>query len=241
MSTLPDSRVALIGCGGLGGPIAYALAAAGVHLTLCDPDAVELSNLQRQVQFSMPYLGRPKTVSLAQELRRRGHVPGWVRPLSARFCADTADDILAGADLVIDGSDDPATKFAVNDEAMRRGIPAVIASVARYEGQVLRAVPGGPCYRCLFETPPEGDEADAASCGNAGVLGACVAAIAGRAARAALELLSGDRSGPPLEVSGDLRRGGATRAVVFSRRPDCPACAGYDRSAAGPAPTAVHH
>lgn len=221
MSTGATGRVALIGCGGLGGPIAYALAAAGASLTLCDHDLVELSNLQRQVQFTSADLGEPKARALAAELGRRGHAADRVRALERRFDAGSADEVLDGAALVIDGSDDFATKFEVSDQAVRRGLPAVIAAVWRYEGQVLRVVPGGACYRCLFEAPPPAE--DAASCADAGVLGAAVAAIAGRAARAALDLLGG-RPGPTLEVLSDLATGRPARAIELRPRIECPAC-----------------
>ncbi len=124
-------RVVLIGAGGLGGPVAYALAAAEVALTVCDHDAVELSNLQRQVQFKSADIGRPKVEALADELARRGHSRSLLTPVQARFGAGNAGDILAGADLVIDASDDCATKFAVNDQAMARGLPVVISSALR--------------------------------------------------------------------------------------------------------------
>ncbi|ACY16674.1 HesA/MoeB/ThiF family protein [Haliangium ochraceum] len=228
-------HAAVIGAGGLGGPVAYALAQAGVGLTLCDHDRVELSNLQRQVQFATGDIGARKVDALAAELGRRGAAPGSVRALPLRFDGDSAAEVLAGADIVIDGSDDFATKFAVNDLATRAGLPFVIGSVLRYSGQVFAHDPARQrgCYRCLFEEPPSPDEAGP-TCADAGVLGAAVAVIGGYVARAALALLA-QRQGRPgaadapfagggLWVFDDVRALERVRRVGFAARASCPAC-----------------
>lgn len=244
-----SARVAIIGAGGLGGPVAYALAAAGAHLTLCDHDTVELSNLQRQVQFATADIGRAKVEALAGELERRGHSRARLRLIADRFTADSADDILGGIDVVVDGSDDFATKFAVNDQAMARGLPFAIGSVLRYSGQILALHPGlaaaqataRGCYRCLFEEPPQSSEAadavEGASCAEAGVLGAVVAVIGGLLARAALALARGQAplggpAGGALWVFDDLRSpgpGSFARRLDYGPRPGCPACACTNR------------
>jgi molybdopterin/thiamine biosynthesis adenylyltransferase len=245
-----EQHAAVIGAGGLGGPIAYALAHAGWRLTLVDHDAVELSNLQRQVQFRTADIGRAKVHALAGELARRGCAPGRVRPLAMRFGADTAGTVLDGVDVLIDGSDDFATKFAVNDHAMAAGLPFVIASVLRYGGQVLACDPRAPladrggrdhgCYRCLFEEPPAADEAGP-TCADAGVLGAAVAIIGGHAARAALALHHDERGQAMLArglwVFDDVRTPERVRHVRFASRPTCPAC-GLRAAASPPGPTA---
>lgn len=235
MSPAPhDLHATLIGAGGLGGPIAYALAHAGWRLTLVDHDVVALSNLQRQVQFCSADIGRPKVEALTDALARRGCER--VRALSVRFDAATAATALDGADIVIDGSDDFATKFAVNDHAMAAGLPFVIGSVLRYGGQVFARDPRAPrpagrdhgCYRCLFEDPPAGDEAGP-TCADAGVLGAAVAIIGGHAARAALALHHGrpgqDMLAGGLWVFDDVRTPERVRHVRFASRPTCPTCA----------------
>lgn len=213
-------RVLIVGAGGLGGPLGYALAAAGARLTVCDDDRVELSNLQRQVQFTGDDLGRPKASALAAELARRGGEP--VRAVGRRFDATTAESLAGDADLLIDGSDDADTKFAVADWAVAAGKPYVIAGVLRWGGIVFAGAPAAACYRCLFESPPT----DAPTCADAGVVGAACAVIGGLAARCALALLAGDRSdaGTALVVD-DLRRSAAPRAVRLSPRPGCPSCA----------------
>lgn len=244
MSSAP-LHAAIIGAGGLGGPLAYALAHAGLRLTLVDHDSVELSNLQRQIQFRTADIGRRKVEALAGELVRRGASPDRIRPLALRFDADTAAAVLDGVDIVLDGSDDFATKFAVNDHALAAGLPFVIGSVLRYGGQVfaldrISAIGAlGPldagasarhrgCYRCLFEEPPAGDDAGP-TCADAGVLGAAVAVIAGHAARAALALAGSRRdrdmlAGGGLWIFDDVRAPERVRHVQFASRPTCPAC-----------------
>ncbi len=173
---------------------------------MCDDDVVELSNLHRQVQFVTADVGRAKA-----------EVLGGVR---ARFTPDTADALAGDAAVIVDGSDDPATKFAVGDWAMARGKPHVIAGVLRWGGTVFSGAPGHGCYRCLFEEPPD----DAPSCGDAGVIGPACAVIGGLAARAALALVAGDLAdaGSLLAVD-DLRKPWAPRRVRWDRRPGCPA------------------
>jgi molybdopterin/thiamine biosynthesis adenylyltransferase len=210
------TRYLIIGVGGLGGPIALALAARpGTVLRLCDPDTVELSNLQRQVQFSTADVGRSKVAALAGALAARGEVK--VEVVQEAFTAATAPTLLAGVDVVIDGTDSPETKFLVNDLCVAAGIPFVIAAAIRWGGHVIAVRPGQDgCYRCLFESPP----ADAASCSSAGVIGPAVGIIAGHAARLPFE------HGPAsILVFEDLRRSLEPRRVRFHRRRDCRACA----------------
>ncbi|MCG8418285.1 MAG: ThiF family adenylyltransferase [Proteobacteria bacterium] len=254
--------IAIVGAGGLGGPIAYALAGAGARLSVCDHDRVELSNLQRQIQFSTDDVGRRKVDALADELSRRGHDSsarpgvcrdgGLIERVDHRFTAENASSVLtirrgaidATVDVLVDGSDDFATKFAVNDQAIARRIPFVIASVLRWTGQIfafdpaVRARADQPmgCYRCLFEEPPEGDEAEqTSSCRAAGVVGAAVAVIAGLAARAAWAMCRGEnplgRVGGGLWVIDDLRRDPPTlRQVRYAPRLDCTACGSLSAS-----------
>ncbi len=205
----------MVGAGGLGGPITYALAAARVRVRICDPDVVDLSNLQRQVQFTTADVGRAKADALADEAARRGID---VEPIAARFSGALAD----GCDLLIDGSDDPATKLEVGDWSVAHGRPHVIAGVLRWSGTVFSGAPGHACFRCLFEDAPD----DAPTCAQVGVVGAACAVIGGLAARAALALLVGDRTGAgSILVVDDLRVPSPARQVHFERRPGCPACA----------------
>lgn len=211
-------RALVVGAGGLGGPIATALAGE-LALTIYDPDVVERSNLHRQIQFDDADLGAPKAQVLAARLP---HARGVV----ARWTAALADEVAAHA-LVIDASDHPATKFAVCDVAMARGVPYVIASALRYGGNVMIGAPGAACYRCLFEDAPD----EAPSCAADGVLGPVVGAIGGLAAAHARRLAAGDRRhAGTLIVVDDVRDPDlAPRTVAFSRRVTCP-CHTFEES-----------
>lgn len=227
MTTL---RATIVGAGGLGGPIAISLGAAGVELTIADHDHVELSNLHRQIQFTSMDLDQPKAARLADVVVAQG---GAARGIAARWSADTADQLAAGADVVIDASDDPVTKFAVADWAVANGRCYVISAALRYGGNVMAGAPGVACYRCLFEEP-----VDAPTCADAGVLGPTVAAIGGVAAAVALALVRGDHTlTGALLVFEDLRRTADPRVVRFAPRPGCPACA---RAPISPVATSTH-
>lgn len=229
---MPALRATIVGAGGLGGPIALALGAAGVELTIIDHDAVELSNLHRQIQFTAIELGQAKASRLAGSVVARG---GTARGAVARWDAGNADELASDADLIIDASDDPATKFAVADWAVANGRCYVIAAALRYGGNVMAGAPGAACYRCLFEDPVE-----AASCADAGVLGPVVGAIGGVAAAVALGLARGDRQlAGALLVFDDLRRSPDPRIVRFAPRVGCPACARAPISPHAAAPAVV--
>jgi molybdopterin-synthase adenylyltransferase len=215
MTTL---RATIVGAGGLGGPLAFSLGAAGIELVIADGDHVELSNLHRQIQFTAADLGQPKAPRLANIVAARG---GVARGVARRWTAETADELGADADVVVDASDDPVTKFSVADWAVATGRCYVIAAALRYGGNVMAGAPGAACYRCLFEEPVE-----APSCAEAGVLGPVVGAIGGVAAAVALALARGDRTlAGALLVFDDLRRTADPRIVRFVPRASCPACA----------------
>ena len=218
----PPIRATLVGAGGLGGPIAMCLGAAGIELTIVDHDVVELSNLHRQIHFTTDDIGGEKATLLAKSVVASG---GKARGVVARWRAEDADDHTADADLVIDASDDPATKFAVSDWAVANGRRYVIASARRYGGNVMAGAPGYACYRCLFEEPATAEEAP--SCAEAGVLGPVVGAIGGLASAIALGLAHEDRTyAGALLVFDDLRAVAEPRIVRFAARTTCPACAG---------------
>jgi molybdopterin/thiamine biosynthesis adenylyltransferase/rhodanese-related sulfurtransferase len=191
---LRAGRVLLVGAGGLGSPAALYLAAAGVgHLTLVDDDRVERSNLQRQILHADADAGRLKVDSGTDALR--GLNPGVeVAGIGARVDASNARELLAGQHIVVDGSDNFATRYAVNDACVALGIPNVHGSVFRFEGQVSvfwPARPGdpGPCYRCLYPEPPPPELAP--SCAEAGVLGVVPGIVGLLQASEALKLLIG--------------------------------------------------
>lgn len=206
--------IAVIGAGGLGGPIALALADAGAPVAVIDADTVELGNLHRQIQFAERAIGEPKAAALAAAIAAGG---GGALAHGARWTPVTAETLCAGAEVIVDGSDDPATKFAVARWARQRRRPYVIASALRYGGNVFCAPIGGACYACLFEDPPT----DAPSCAQAGVLGPLVGWVGGVAAGAALALWRDDHgAASTIWVLDDLRRGGA-RVLTLAPRADC--------------------
>jgi len=224
-------RATLVGAGGLGGPPALSLGAAGLELTIVDADTVDISNLHRQIQFTAADVSKPKATLLAGAVVARG---GHARGYQTRWTADDADDISGDSDLIVDGSDDPATKFAVADWAVARGKPYVIAAALRFGGNVLVGAPGAACYRCLFEEP-----GSARTCPAAGVPRPVVGAIGGVAAALALGLARGDlRNAGTIFVFDDLRRSTEPRIVRFEPRAGCTTCAG---AATGPSPSSNVH
>jgi len=219
---LRDARALIIGVGGLGSPAARALAAAGVGtLGLIDPDRVELSNLHRQPLYRDADLGHPKVDAAAARLRA-DHPGLRVETWRARFDHDAAA-LLDGFDVVLDGTDSIAAKFAVNDAAVARGVPLVHAGAIGTRAQLLTVLPGRTaCYRCLFEEPPPPDEV--ASCQDAGVLGPSVVLAGSLQAADAIRVLGGE---PPLFADRLLildTQAATWRRVVVSPRPTCPAC-----------------
>ena len=209
------TRATLVGAGGLGGPLALSLGAAGIELTIVDGDVVDVSNLHRQIAFTSADVGNSKAELLAAAVTARG---GKARGYRTHWRAEDADDISNESDLIVDGSDDPATKFAVADWAVATGKPYVIAAALRFGGNAFAGAPGSACYRCLFEEP-----VDAATCAAAGVLGPVVGAIGGVAAALAIGLVRGDRRhAGSIFVFDDLRRANDPRIVQFAPRAGCP-------------------
>lgn len=218
---LKAGRVAIVGLGGVGAPAALYLAAAGVgRLTLIDDDAVALSNLQRQVIFTTEAVGRPKVEVGAEALAALNpHVE--VGTVPCRLIADNAGEILRGHDLVLDGTDDFGTRFAVNAACLALGLPLVSGALGRWSGQV-GVFRGRPCYRCLVpEAPPDAD-----TCARVGVIGALAGVVGAMAALEAIKLLAG--AGDPLAGRLLVYDGlaGAARTVGIVADPACPACGG---------------
>jgi sulfur-carrier protein adenylyltransferase/sulfurtransferase len=192
---LRRSKVLLVGAGGLGAPAALYLAAAGVgEIGLVDFDAVDLSNLQRQVLYVTPDVGRPK-LEVAKE-RLEALNPGVrVVPYEARLTSENALDVLRPYDVVVDGTDNFPTRYLVNDACVLLGKPNVYGSIYRFEGQVsVFDASRGPCYRCLYPEPPPPDLVP--SCAEAGVLGVLPGLIGVLQATETVKLLLG--TGTPM-------------------------------------------
>lgn len=187
---LAEARVALVGAGGLGCPIALYLAAAGVgRIGIFDDDVVELSNLQRQVAHGTARLGVNKAVSLAERIADLNpHVKVDVFP--SRLVADTALEQLRPYEVIVDGTDNFPTRYLANDAAVLLGVPYVYGSVYRFEGQVsVFNLSGGPNYRDLFPVPPPPGMVP--TCGEAGVLGVVPGIIGTMMAHETLKILLG--------------------------------------------------
>ena len=188
---LREASVLLIGVGGLGSPAALYLAASGIgRLGLVDPDKVELSNLQRQILYSTSDVGRTKLEGAKQRLE--GLDPGVeVVGYAERFTSDNAMEIARGYDVLIDGTDNFATRYLSNDVAVLLGVPNVYGSVFRFEGQCSVFAPhrGGPCYRCMFPEPPEPGLVP--SCAEGGVLGVLPGLVGTLQATEAIKLILG--------------------------------------------------
>ena len=225
---LLDSRALIIGLGGLGAPVALYLAAAGVgELVLVDYDEVDLSNLQRQIIHRHETIGQPKVASAEKTLA--GVNPRCrVIPIPEKLEESALEEQVAAADVVLDCSDNFATRFAINRACVERGTPLVSGSAIRWEGQVAvfndRA--GAPCYHCLYGDSGELD----ASCAANGVLAPVVGIIGSIQATEAIKLLTG--AGAPLSGRLLLLDALTMELRTLKLRPDpgCPVCAG-DRSA----------
>ncbi len=185
------TRIAVIGCGGLGVPAAWTLALGGARqLRLIDPDAVELSNLHRQIAYGEADIGQPKVQALAHWLKKR--FAGMdIQVVQQRAQAAGLDALLDGCDAVLEGTDDANSKFHVNDWAVvkpRRRVATIAAAIGR-RGQHFTVTPTGACYRCLFEAPPP--EELLSTCSVAGVLGPTVGQVGALAATSLLHALRG--------------------------------------------------
>ncbi|MEZ5099116.1 MAG: molybdopterin-synthase adenylyltransferase MoeB [Thermoleophilia bacterium] len=221
---LLDSRVLMIGAGGLGSPASLYLAAAGVGtIGIVDGDTVDASNLQRQIVHSTARLGAPKVESARESLEAL-NPDVKVITYQERLTSDNVERILAdGWDLIVDGADNFPTRYLVNDASVWHRIPVVHGSIFRFEGQVTVFKPyEGPCYRCLFPQPPPPELAP--SCAEGGVLGVLPGIVGSLQANEALKVLIG--IGDPL--IGRHLMIDALHMEMFemklNRNPDCPVC-----------------
>jgi len=220
---LLESRVLLLGAGGLGSPAALYLAAAGVGtLGIVDMDVVDASNLQRQILHNMDRIGDRKVDSAKKTLTALNPDVDVVT-YDVRFGADNVLDIIDGYDVIVDGTDNFPTRYLLNDASLLKRIPVVHGSIFRFEGQVTVFDPyNGPCYRCLLPEPPPPELAP--SCAEAGVLGVLPGIIGSVQALEAIKLLLdlGDPLRGRLLAYDALEQ--SFRAFKVRRDPKCPAC-----------------
>lgn len=219
---LLDSRVLVVGAGGLGSPVILYLAAAGVGtIGVVDDDEVDLSNLQRQVLHTTDRVGVSKVESAASAVAAINPDVKLV-PIRARLDKDNIRSILADYQVVADGSDNFPTRFLVNDACRLEGKTLVSAAILRFDGQLSTYRPGGPCYRCIYrEEPPEGA---VPTCSSAGVLGAMAGTMGSlQATEVVKELLGiGDSMAGRLLIYDALAV--TFRTVRVPRDPGCPLC-----------------
>ena len=219
---LLDSKVLLLGAGGLGSPTALYLAAAGVgDLGIVDFDVVDVSNLQRQILHDTDDVGRPKVISAQETLNDIN--PGIrVNPINERLSSENIMEILAGYDIVVDGSDNFSTRYLVNDAAYLAKKTLIHGSIFLFEGQASVFEPGEGCYRCLYPTPPPPGMVP--SCAEAGVFGVLPGIIGSIMAVETIKIILG--IGEPLvnklllfdALSMDFR------TVKLRRDKNCPLC-----------------
>src|SRR3954464_15657950 len=220
---LLDAKVLLLGAGGLGSPTALYLAAAGVGtLGLVDDDVVDVSNLQRQVIHTTDRVGVPKVDSAEQSIKAL-NPDVEVRKYPFRLDASNIMEIIEGYDVIVDGVDNFPTRYLLNDATVRLKIPVVSASILGFDGQLSVFAPyDGPCYRCLYPTPPPAELAP--SCGANGVLGVLPGTMGLLQATEVVKLIVG--AGDPL--IGRLLLYDALAAsfteLKVRRDPDCPIC-----------------
>ncbi len=221
-----EASVFIVGAGGLGAPAAMYLAAAGIgKLGIIDDDAVDLSNLQRQVIHHTKDVGAHKAESAKDKVNRM-NPDVEVVTYHDRLMAANARELVADYQYILDGTDNFASKFLINDLSVLTGKPLVHGGILRFSGQVMTILPGeSACYRCIFrEAPPEGV---VPSCQEAGVLGVLAGVIGTIQATEVLKIILG--IGTPLSnrlltyqaLESDFRQ------VKLKRSPDCPVCGNH--------------
>lgn len=238
---LAQSHVVLIGMGGIGSPALQYLAGAGVgRLTLVDDDVVEASNLQRQTIYTEADIGKPKAAAAGAwvaafdpALTVTAHV--------ARISRDNAAELIAGADVVLDGCDNFATRLAVSDACVKAGVPLTSAALGRFQGQVANFAghrDDHACYRCFVGDAFDAEDCD--TCADLGVLGAMVGMVGAFGAMAAMRALLegvstlGDPQWGQLHVLDGLKP--SLRTMRIARDPECKGCGAGLRGGAGTHP-----
>ncbi|TXC68335.1 molybdopterin-synthase adenylyltransferase MoeB [Sphingorhabdus soli] len=222
---LTSAHVVVIGAGGIGGPVLLYLAAAGIgRLTVIDDDAISLSNLQRQILFDSAEVGAPKVDGAAKAIARINPGVSFM-PVETRVTRDNVDALLAGADVVVDGSDNFATRLVVSDATVRLEIPLVSAAIGQFQGQIGTFSgwrEGAPCYRCFVGDAHDADDCD--SCSEVGVLGALCGMMGSWAAMEAIRVIVpfGEDQTGKLHIFDGLTP--MMRTMRIPKDADCRAC-----------------
>jgi sulfur-carrier protein adenylyltransferase/sulfurtransferase len=223
---LKNSKVLLIGTGGLGAPLGLYLAAAGVgRLGLVDFDVVDVTNLQRQVTFGSSDVGKSKAQSARTRLSSL-NPDIQIETFETKLTSDNALELFKDFDIVVDGTDNFPTRYLVNDACILLGKPNVYGSIFRFEGQVtVFGMPGGPCYRCLYPEPPPPGLVP--SCAEGGVLGVLPGIVGSIQAMETIKLIlhSGDSLVGRLLLFDAL--GMKFRELKLRKNPNCPVCGSH--------------
>ncbi|HET9335619.1 MAG TPA: HesA/MoeB/ThiF family protein [Sphingomicrobium sp.] len=218
---LKAAKVAVVGAGGIGAGAIPALVGAGVgHLTVIDDDRVELSNLQRQPLYTSDQIGERKVDLAARFIGKRNpHIE--CRTIADRIEGDNAEAILSGHDLILDGTDNFATRLTVSDAAVRLGTPLLSAAAQQFQGQIA-LFRGWPCYRCFVGDAFDADDCD--TCAEFGVLGALTGTVGGFAALLAIRAIVGIAPDPAgtLHLFDGVSLG--WRQIRIAADPACKAC-----------------
>jgi molybdopterin-synthase adenylyltransferase len=216
---LKRASVLIVGAGGLGAPAALYLAAAGIgRIGLVDPDTVALSNLQRQILYADIDVGRVKVEAAAARLAELNANVA-VEPLAMRLTPDNAAVLVRPFDIVLDGTDDFATRFAVNGACLAEAKPLVSGAIGRWTGQI-GVFAGRPCYRCFApEAPPEAE-----TCASVGVIGALAGVIGAMMALEAIKLVTGAGEALTGRLMIYDALAAEARTVRIGADPACPAC-----------------
>jgi molybdopterin/thiamine biosynthesis adenylyltransferase len=227
MGGIVQGKVLIVGAGGLGAPAALRLAQSGAgHITLIDPEPIELSNLARQVIYRTADIGSSKAEVAARRLTAL-YSGVEVTPIAAALDGNNAAGLIARHDFIIDGTDNPAIKFLINDTCVSAGRPFAYGGVLGFSGQAMTVMPGQTaCLRCLFEAPPE--ENEIASCREAGIVGPVAGIIGALQAHDAILFLRGSKPRLCGAILTYDARAGRTRVANLSPRPGCQ-CGAYGR------------
>ena len=232
--SIEASSILIVGMGGLGAPAGIALARWGARrLTLIDPDPVELSNLPRQVLYREADIGAAKVEAAARRLRE---LAPSIEITTHRCALDlgNAAALISSAAFVIDATDNPATKFLINDQCVALGKPFVYGGAIGWTGQAMTVLPHRTaCLRCLFEAPPEDD--DAASCRDAGIIGPVVGAIGAAQAAEALRSMRDENPALAGTIMTYDGKSGRVRLTEIAARSEC-ACGAYQSLISANAP-----
>ena len=224
---LHSSRVLMIGMGGLGCPAAMSLARAGLgFLRIADFDTVDESNLQRQTLFTAQDIGQPKVVAAKNALSQ---INPWIEidTIQTRVDVENLATLLIGIDLVLDGSDNFATRDAVNKACVSARIPLLSAAAIGFEGQMTLILPDKACYRCLFHEVP--DEEDARRCADTGVLATTTAVMGSLQAHTALLFLGMGLTSLAERLLLWDGLGLSQRQIRYQKDPNCPVCGAKER------------